>query len=288
MKRNVLACIIIYIAFCFWGCNVNTGLQNDDKGAQYTVVVYGYSDSAKFVNHEKEYEFGDFEKYNAHKAQERVIVKIGEKEIQGEYVGTDYIGTNTFPTYEYRDEQNNLFAIDPEGRLVFYFWGEEEKSGEMISQEEAEQIAKDFLGDIVDVSPYQIDVTKDDKAENYTVEFKKYVDGMETTDCATIRVQYSGELYSYSSFMLGTVSEDVTNNFDMNDVENAIVNRLDQVFEASKEEYDRVEYGTPTISLTMLKDGSVGLVCYVDMECIDEVGVYEAITSERINMVITE
>ena len=248
------------------------------------MLVYDYSDSIPSAKHEVEYKFGDPRKYETQEVKQKVEVMVGGKRCSGTYQSTQYNGYNYFPTYQYLDFDGNDFQIDDRGLLVSYFWGSSSEKTEELSQEECLQVAKDFFDDIVDINQYTITIDQEDHPKRYVVTFTKYVDGLATTDSATVDVQCNGQLYSYFSFMLGRIPSDLSvKGINTEDIEAQVYRKMDQIYEEAKKGYSRVEYGKPEMRLTVLKDGNIGMVCWLDVDCINTSG---WIIGERIVVVV--
>ena len=50
--------------------------------------------------------------------------------------------------------------------------------------------------------------------------------------------------------------------------------------------YSRIKYSEPIVELTVLKNGEVGVVCTVNVECVEIAGEFETSVSERINFIV--
>jgi hypothetical protein len=287
----------IIISVVLSGCSSNKkhdeaggseGLSNTTNSqSKYQVLVYDYSDSVPSVKHEVEYEFADHEKYDDEKIKNRVELSIGENTYRGDFQSRQYNGYNYYPTNMYLDSENNNFEIDDSGMLTFVFRGESSSGGAELSRDAYLQIAKDFLGGIIDISPYDISIEYKSDSQIYVIKFEKYINGIKTTDTATVSLNTNGELYSYSSFMLGKVTtEAVASSIDMDSARESVNKKLDQLCDDAKKVYSRVEYKEPSFWLTVLKDGTTGLICTADVNCICSEGEYDLTISERIGLVV--
>ena len=253
----------------------------------YQVLVYGFSDSVPSAKHKIEYEFADYEKYSNQNIKQNITISIHGKNHSGSYQNTQYRGYNYFPSNCYLDADGNNFAVDDIGRLTSYFWGEPSSNGAALTKDECLQIAKDFVGDIVDVNQYDIQITDNKERERYEIAFTKYVNGLKSTDSASVSVKYDGTLYSYSSFMLERVNSAViSNSIDTNKAATSVEARLNEIYGEAKNKYSRVVYNDPEVLLTVLKDGSTGLIYSVAVDCINTYDDVEEILSERINFVV--
>jgi hypothetical protein len=150
------------------------------------------------------------------------------------------------------------------------------------------EIAKNFLAEIVDINDYDMTVEEEVERGFYIIKFTKEINGLKTTDSARIVVKKDGSLYSYSSFMLGRVNENLISDYtiDLDLVHESVENRLDQIYQEAKNIYSRIEYGEPDILLTVTKDGEVGIVYTVCVDCIQEVGGGELNIGDRITFIV--
>lgn len=254
----------------------------------YQVLSYGYSDSIPSAKHMIEYIFADKEKYINTTPDDIVEVLINGISYSGEYQSNHYRSCNYFPVYEYISETGLSFAVDDSGMLVSFFQGNTSLQGPEKTKAECVAIAREFLASIVYVSNYDIDVAEDSERKMYTVTFVRRIGDLKTADTATIVVKSDGDLYSYSSFMLGrmagkTVSPD---SIDFQKIKESIYNKLSLIYQDAKSNYSRVEFGEPAYMLTALKDGSLGVVCTVDVDCINSYGEFGEMLSERNNFVV--
>ena len=145
--------------------------------------------SAKFTEHEPEpfsgfhtvlladteYEFADRETYKNPDIKKEVKISVGGRTIEGVFRKQAYLSSNYFPVFEYYStEYQTNFSLAPDGTLTFYFGGGSASSS-FASEEECVQKAKEFMSEIIDISPYTVRVEKDDEKKIYSVHFDKYV-----------------------------------------------------------------------------------------------------------------
>ena len=204
-------------------------------------------------------------------------MSVGGMVCTGSYVDSDYETYNTFATARYLDQNQKLFEVDDRGLLT---------TGGTCSQEECLEIAKAFLRPYAELSSYQVDVLFHEADGLYEIEFTKYIGSCKTTDRATVTVAASGELYSYSSTMLGRISTETVNDFDMTKAEVSVSGKLYAIYGGVLERYDSVEYEILDTKLTLLEDGSAALIYTVDVSCINAVEDHEVVTSERVQLLI--
>ena len=259
--------------------------------------------SAKFTEHEPEpfsgfhtvlladteYEFADRETYKNPDIKKEVKISVGGRTIEGVFRKQAYLSSNYFPVFEYYStEYQTNFSLAPDGTLTFYFGGGSASSS-FASEEECVQKAKEFMSEIIDISPYTVRVEKDDEKKIYSVHFDKYVGDICTADGATVTIGYDGNLRSYSSFMLGKVPTDLKVEVDMDEVKQLVRKKLEEVYKEKAKKYDEVEYKEPVaIKLTMLKNGKPGLTCYTTVNFINYYEESGMIIPETVLLVISD
>lgn len=297
----IIFSIVLAFSIILIGCNrdTNTGVDSmthktnkfdnnnsvNEGDTTYPVMIYDYSDSIQSAYHTIEYEFADREKYNELIIIPNVELTVGGKQYSGVFQTRQYRANNYYPTSRYLDSNSNYFEIDDNSVLVSYFWGTA-SSEKILPKEECLMVAKDFITNIIDISDYEIDITDDQERALYTVTFTRYVNGLKSTDCATVVVQYNGVLYSYSSNMLGRVKHIQAVNIDLNKAMASVDRKLNIIYQDTRDKHTRVEFEKSDFIITTLKDGSAGLICSVVIKCIDAFGEFETIVSERVNLVV--
>lgn len=271
--------------------NDDNSTKNDDENETnqpYQVLIYDYSDSVPSAKHEVEYIFADNEKYSNTTPDDIVRIMINGINYSGKYKSSQYREYNYFPVSQYVDENGLSFEIDDSGTMTSCFWGNTSLQGAEKTKDECVTIARGFLASIIDIDNYDIDVVEDSEREMYRVRFTKKIGNFKTTDAATIVIKSDGNLYSYSSFMLGKISDKTVSadSIDLKKVEEAVNNKLSAVYQDAKNDYSRVEFGEKNLMLTVLKDGKPGVICTVDVNCVKSDGEFETTVSERINFVV--
>ncbi len=281
MKKIYCCIMLIVLFFCFVGCN----LQTDENS--YVALLYDFSDSIGSGKKQKEYDFADTEKYKNIKIQEQKNVKVQDKEFIGNYRETRFKAYNYYPEFEYRTSNGAEFSVDENGKPVFYFNSDTKVTQNVLSQEECMQKAKEFLKDIVDITPYTVEVVDETKNDCYKVTFIKYINGIKTTDQIRVSVNYDGSIYSYSAFMLDRVPVNTkTDDIDFEQIKQAVITKVDSIYSDKKDNYDRLDYGEPEYTLTILKDGKRAIICQMSVTAVNVVGEYEGHMGELLEMVI--
>ena len=288
MKKSLLFCAALLVLLTCVACSTvnpkdNHTLMNGEP--IYNVLIYDYSDSVESAKHEIEYQFADLDKYSAKEPIKEIEMSINGQLYRGVWQMTQYRDFNYYPVYRYLDSNGVEFEIDESNMLVSCFWGRVD-SDLILTEEECTKVAVEFMKNIIDVNQYKVSVENNDDRQKYIIEFNKYIGDIKTTDSATVEVLYSGDLYCYSSHMLGKVSTNSKNNVKIDDVIASVYAKLDTVYVDAKSNYSRVEYKTPELMITTLADGSQAYLCTVVVQCINTSGDFDTVVSERLNMVI--
>ncbi len=297
MKQLALIISLVILVIFSVGCSSSpsdavgseTGsntVKNDER--TNTVLICDFSDSVSEATHQREYEFADHEKYDDRNVKSNVELSVGGTTYAGSYQYQQYRGCNYYPAYTYAASNGDLFSIDDNGMLVSYFRGSSDGVDGNLTEEQCLQIAKDFLNCLVDISQYEIDTEDSGESGKYKFKFTKVIGDIETTDTATVTILSDGSLYSYSSFMFGKIDKNTVISVDVQSAVASINRKLDQVYAEAKKYYSRVEYDTTYAGLTVLKDGTAGLLCYTDVHFINTVNEYTMVKSEKVQSVVVD
>ncbi len=268
------------------GTSETSETKKEEAKNDYSVLVYDFSDSIEFAKHEVEYEFADHARYDGNAVNSEIDITINGKQHHGILRMTLYSGYNYYPVHRYLDSDGVTFEIDENNKLVSCFWGASDKDDEL-PKDDCVTIAVDFMKDKIDLSKYTVSVTEDETNKRYKVEFKKYIGNFETTDSASVVVLYSGELYSYSSHMLGRVfADNAINDTNPDSVIASVYAKLNIIYSDAKTYCSEIKYEEPSLELTTLKDGKSAFICSVVVNCIQSYEEFDAVISERINFVV--
>lgn len=300
-KSKIIFAMLLIIGLILTGCSSvqSNGTTSDESKESsdnkvegdnnlYQALIYDYSDSVPSAKHEVEYVFADYEKFSDIVVDDNVDILINNISHSGKFQSSQYREFNYFPVHCYVDEKGLMFEVDESGMLTSCFWGNASSSGVEITEEKCLTIARNFLASMVDADDYEVSVVEDSERGMYTVNFTKTIRGLKTTDSATIVVNNDGSLYSYSSFMLGRVTDELisTDIIDIDKVKESVNNKLNLIYEDARNVYSQIEYSEPIVELTILKNGKTGVICTVNVDCITVAGEEEVISSERINFIV--
>ncbi len=247
---------------------------NDSKPTSYEAFVCGFSDSTSSAEAKIEYEFVDKESFPEKPEALTRQITINSETFSAEFKEISFMyAYDYYPMYFYEDTDENQFYFDDKGDLIQYFDKdyyhiETFPSIPTITESEAIEKAKAFLGELVNISDYRISVSSE-QGRLFTVKFQYYIGEVETTEKAWVYVGFDGNVCGMSSSMLGRISNldiDITD-LDFEKIESLVIEKLDKIYADAKKTYDRVKYDTSVQLLTILKDGKRGIVFPVDVDC---------------------
>ncbi len=234
----------------------------------YNVLECEFSDSISSANHKEEYTFWQQILYTDTKAKKEITVNINSQRITGEYKYSLNQVPNNYASHFYQDADGNHFAVDSSGVPVLCLWNirqTDSKSVQNRTEQQCVDVAKKFLSQYVNVEDYTVTVVNKASKKAYEITFIKHLNGYETTDCAIVTVLNTGELYSFSSFMLGKVHKTAAVKFEYDLVWQAVQQKLETIYSDVKENYSSITYEEPVIQYTILEDGKPALYCVVDV-----------------------
>lgn len=174
-----------------------------------------------------------------------------------------YRRPNDFPVFTYRYEGGS-FETDSEGRLTGFTRNDLNDSGYAYSSEYYQSSAERFFRDnlpYVDIDDYTVSVSGPLYGLNaYAVTFTKTVDGVDTTDRATITMYGDPEsfIHFYSS-MLGRIRL-TENPFDLESVGAAIEKKFRAAVGDSESLFVSFDCEIEKTTLTQLQDGTPALL----------------------------
>ncbi len=259
----------------------------DTADAKYQALIFGHSDSSYLSSGKIEYEFPDHEKYDNISISKTIDISINDKSISCSYKDVSYKSYDYYPSYRYFDANKNEYCVDDNGKLVFYYSAASSKIEKQLTQNECIEAAKKYANQFTDISQYEMTVEDQKERQRYIINFRKYINGIKTTDSLRIVIQYDGTVFSYSAFMLGRVNADNTlKEIDAKGATASALQKLDELYKGTESKYSRVEYNDPDVMLTVLKDGSTALIYIVDVDCVKTVDIYDVTTSEQISLVV--
>ncbi len=119
---------------------------------------------------------------------------------------------------------------------------------------QAKKIFSEYLDDIT-----QYRITTSEYTGGYIVKFTKYVDDIETVDCARIGFDYDGEFISLNFNSLNKIPADLdTNLFDMKAIKKALFDQVKKDFSGDGDEPTNDQISIKEYSLVRGYDGQYG------------------------------
>ena len=266
----------------FTGCNQSNTLS---------IQICGYSDSLPESAHKLEFDDWSKDAFVDSKAQQKVSFTVGSIRVKGDYVSSEQRYAEFFVTHEYKDENNRHFALTDDGKLCYYFFGNNpspDENAPIYAESECIEMASAYLSNLTDISEYTVTADYNESNKMYIVSFSKYADGFKCADQAEIWIEETGHIYSFFSTMLGRIPSNAKTGFDRKVIQEQIIAKLDGEYSKVKETYDKVTYENFSYELTVDEEGDYALICSVDVNCIDTIDGYDSVISERIRLLIQQ
>ena len=287
LKRTIaLLCALILCLGLFASCGGEKDISSEEKKETntflkapqlsadyqptYEISVADVSDglgisggiSYKF----KQKNFDDF------KPPQTVKITLDGKEMTvSGGVNPSYRFKQYYPVYNYSVPGTEIdIKMDPYGNVLEYEVDDfvSAESAPIMTDEEYERIALDFLASFIDISELEITLSRvSTNLDGYVVHFAQYVNGMKTSGHGEIVVAYDGQVESYVAYDINLISKDTVNPFDMEEVKAKVEAYTAEITENKEKEYDEVNC-TYDYQLTMLADGNLAIYCEVEVKCI--------------------
>ena len=204
-----------------------------------------------------------------------------------------YMHYNNYPIFCYQDKiHSSIIGFDSAGNLAYYVNSKKnyESSGKL-TLEECTEIANGFFSSYVpyvDSNNYMMSYSayffaSDVELREFT--FTKQVDGVMTTDYATITLTESGSVFSFASSCLGRVN--LTNTpFDIDRVKTAIDSKFQSALIGKEHLFSFADYEIRDLRLTILKNGTPALIVTVLPTLIEAIDGFQWKYSDLITFVI--
>lgn len=286
-NRFFILLITLVFIFSLSACGKHANSHTQE--VSYRPMLVHYSDSVPGLSHSPEVTYWQHDKYVDESVPKTMLQNIDGKNVTGDYAYTDKDFPNNFATRIYYDERNLQFGLDEAGILQFYFWGDSNinTNNKLICKEqECLSIAKTFLKDYTNIDDYTISTIEKADRGLYEFTFTKYLNGYATTDQAIVTVHNSGTLYSFSSFMLGRISNNNATPFEYEVLIEALHKKLDTVYKDIKNNYTSTIYEEPELFYTILDDGTSALYCAIDIKFSSTKNSTTSTLSERLAFIV--
>lgn len=269
----------------------NTEKENTTESSETPYIALVLKHNSVLAN--DEYEEKDTESFTS-TPKETVEIVINGETVIGTYADSIYELMNYYPTHYYNSETCS-FAIDYRNVLVSYSvpLPEPSEDTERLTRDECVTKASDFINSVMekdedfDLGDYKIFVTENNEMKAYDIRFVKLIDDHQTNDQALVCVSWYGSIMNYNSTMLGMIDADSEVEFDEALVKIAITNKLNSIYENNKEGYTDITYQiSDSMSLILLKNGTLALLCDATVRYTDTNSETNAIISENIQFII--
>ena len=279
MKFSKLFIIVSLIASLLIGCcscqekklDQDTDEINNIENAEKTYEGFNVylisppTDSAYGVSLKTEYELQDKDSFKDYKPQDELTINVRDKNLRLISLNKEEWNSSEFyPVYLYSDGDSGIYRYNPFGKLTGIWWPKNLTSeiGELISDEECIQIAKDIISEYFENSDNFVfeSIGWASFAPFGNIEFREFVNGIRCSGVITVNMHQDGTVTSVVSSMIGMIPEGTENPFDMEKVEKAAHERLDEILVNVKEHYDEVSLMEEHYELTMLKNGELAIL----------------------------
>ena len=298
--KNTFALILalsLIFPFAFTACSnendPNQEVLSTDELSYEAFLVGGSSFSASGASYQVEKNIRKLQEKTDSSRPQTVTLTINGKTITGTYSHSEKQFPNTFYRHIYYGRnKGHKFLLDDSGQLLRFTWHDmtsefKVENKKELTEEACMAIAKEFIlnnvSDKINLDAYTIRKS-DGLTQGYAFEFKKYINGFATMDEARVGVLKSGEVYSYSSTMFGKISADDMPKLDQGKLTKTIENKLDTIYQDTRDNYAAIKYKEPELSLMLLDDGTPAIYCAVGVHFEDGRGGH---ISDMVSMIIT-
>ena len=252
------------------------------------VLLCGYSDSVSEIKKSIEYSAWNQGSYKDESRSSDITIKLGNTSISGKYLHSKLMfGTNEV-CHTYVDSNNNFFDVDDNNTIINYFWGNSGDSNVVKTKEECRQIAVDFIFDVskIELTDYIEEIDYNSTRKLYTFTFVKYMHDIESMDMASVVVEENGNIYSYNSTLFGAIKENDVPEFDIDNIEISVKEKLDELTKDAREKFDSVKYGNIQYQISLIDDAEYAVLCTVEVNCANNTGEYKFVFGERLMFVV--
>lgn len=283
MKRfiyAVLTVLSIAVVFCVTACSDTLKINQ--------ALICGFSDSVREISPSLEYYEWNKDPYIDSKQLKTVKGLVSGVEYEGTYRESDICYGTYEKRHSYLDNNNDIFEINDDGVLTAYFWGSDHNTTETKSQDECRDIALGFVSDVFGsgLNDYEERILYNAERKLYTFEYVKVIRNMESEDKISVVVEASGHIYSFRASLFGKVIEDRVPDFDPEEIQKNVSEKLDKLTTDARKVYDQIDYKDYRYSISMISASRYIILCDVDVCCLSKKGEYNSEISEKIRFII--
>lgn len=263
--------------------------ENSSTEGDYSIQICGFSDSLAEKKHNLEYYKWNGEVFYDNEAPKHIEISFAGKTYEADYKDSRIRFFEYYKTHRYKTADCATFYISSFGTICNYFHGLSEKESEsnvVLTEAECIQKACSILNNYVNTDDYTIQAKYNADDKRYDISFRKYVGGFMCADLADISIRETGDVYSFSSEMLGQIPVDADIDFDKDMIEKQVIAKLDNEYAEIKATCDSVQYNNIKYYLTKDENGKFALVCSLDVDCITHYEEFDELRSELIQLFI--
>ena len=269
---------------------VTTSSIKDPSESNYQVLEFDFSDSVSGAAHNVEYDYWLRDATISPDIPQSASVIVGNTELNGTLSNAVIQPPNNYTEYHYYGADGHFWLDHNANLLGFYPFYHNADSIDyqtaILSQDECQEIAVNFLRTFVNPKHYEIEIEYDAEDREYEFIFTKYLGENKTVDTARVYISNTGKVLNFSSSMLGRIPVDTEVDFDYAEVEKVVCEKLDVIYSEAKKECEEVNYEIVGTYVTILENGEVALLCYVKIERIFYLYDYLASMGDRVGLII--
>ena len=270
MKR-----IIIFFLLSVIFLTVFTGCQKTEEQLVISSpLLVDYSDSIFEISYNSEYDLIDKDAF--FQPPETMTIEFCGESYTGVYKQTQPCGKGVgFVVYQYKAQkngQNIYWSVSATGTLTEFYRisdtnGENSSNDEnkKMSREACLTIVEEFLNEKIVFSNFRL-IEQRTELDGYVFKYTRTVSGLPTVELVAVNIDFDGKI----SYYYERVAEKLNRSPDISCVDfdvavEALYKKVDTLTEGIKKRHEIIEYQKPEFELTVLKDGSYGLYCTVEV-----------------------
>ena len=257
MKKIIVCLLFVALLISLFSCS---------NSKKYEVLEAGNYDNLSGANHTEEISI-------ALETKEKIFI---DREKNISFNGSDYAVEydNTAESYLYRTEVD-YYESEETGKLVEfgintktgnidrYSWVDVNYAKEIdkpeISRDECFEIAWNYLTKYIDTKNYELINEKyrdiPEYKAIYDFEFRRVIDGVQTSDCAYIEVTVFGDVVGHMFISLGEMADaKLPSDEEMQTIRTKVEEKLKTIYDNVSEKYT-VSYEIPDPVFVRLSDG---------------------------------
>lgn len=259
-KYGVLLCCFVLILFsaCLVGCK--------SYSIKLKSAHYDFIDPVEYPIEYKD--IMESTRYTDENVAKEVMLNLGDEVIKVYYKESSVLGH--FVEHDYESANGDLYSLDSSGKLIYMHLKDitvTNDNEDAISESDGVAIARDFITMLyeerIDLSEYEVEVKIDNSLREYEIEYVKYIGGIETSDQASIVVNFDGKVVDFFTSHFGQITVDDTF-FDISVIEPRIKEKVVAMVSAQNEKYD-IEYGEIDSRIKLSSSQKPILECRVEV-----------------------